>query len=237
MRRFPLALLSLLAAACVTEPAAAPPTPAAPAVAPVRVEVWHDTVCPWCRIGLHNLEVALAGLGDVPVEVIHHPYLLEPAMPPEGRDLKAHYAAKFGAERMAGMFERVTAAGAAAGVRFDFESMKVSPATVSSHALIEWAPPDRRAAVIAAVHKAHFEEGLNIGDAGVLASIAAAAGLDREAARAAVTDPTRLAELRRRAGEAAAAGVRGVPHFVIGGRALNGAQPPEVLRAAIAAAR
>lgn len=234
MIRVLLALSTLLAVACVSDPA--PPPPAVPAVAPVQVDVWHDTVCPWCRIGLHNLEVALAGLGDVPVELVHHPYLLEPDMPAEGRDLQAHYAAKFGADRMAGMFDRVTRAGAAAGVRFDFQSMKVSPATSASHALIEWAPSAKRAAVIAAVHKAHFEEGRNIGDAEVLSSIAASVGLDASEARTAVTDRTRLADLRRRAGEATAH-VRGVPHFVIGGRTLNGAQPPETLRAAILEAR
>lgn len=231
MTRVLVALLLLPTLACVTESVVPPPAPAA---APVRVEVWHDTVCPWCRIGLHNLQVALSQVGDVPVKVVHHPYLLEPDMPAEGRDLQAHYAAKFGPDRMAGMFERVTRAGEAAGVRFDYAKMKVAPSTVASHALIEWVPDDVRAVVIEAVQKAHFEEGRHIGDPEVLAAIAAQAGLEADVALTAVTDPALLGEVRRRAGEAAVAGVRGVPHFVIGGRTLNGAQSPEVLRAAIA---
>lgn len=243
MTRLFLPLMTLLAVACVKPEPAVAPAPSAPLVArapseqaAVRVEVWHDTICPWCRIGLHNLDVALSGMGDVAVEVVHHPYLLDPGAPAEGRDLQAHYGTMFGPEQLKAMNERVAQAGAAAGLNFEFSKMKVAPATVASHALIEWAPEGRRTAVTAAVQRAHFEEGHNIGDAQVLGDIAASLGLDRNAAVAAVTDPERLADIRRQAGQAQQAGVRGVPHFVVNGRALNGARSPEDLRAAIVAA-
>lgn len=232
-----VSLLAFLAVACVKpEPATPPPEPAPSEQAAVRVEVWHDTICPWCRIGLHNLEVALLGLGDVPVEVVHHPFLLDPDAPAEGRDLQAHYASMFGPERLRAMNDRVAQAGAAAGVKFEFDKMTVAPSTVASHALVDWAPDDRRAEVIAGVQRAHFEEGKNIGDAKVLGEVAAAAGLDATAAKEAAADEKRLAEVRRRALQARRAGVRGVPHFVIDGQALNGARDAAALREAILAA-
>ncbi len=236
MKRFlpwMFAAFAALAAACTTAPAE-PPAPAARQA--VRVEVWHDTVCPWCRIGLHNLEQALASLEGTEVDVVHRAYLLEPNMPPEGADMRERLGRKFGPEQLDAMFQRVTQAGAQYGVRFDFAKITRSPATQGSHALIDWAPDAKRAQVIAAVHRAHFEEGRDIGDPAVLAAIAGSAGLDAAAAKAAVTDPTRLERIRNEAAAAAQAGVRGVPYFVIGDQVLRGAQPPEAIRQAIRAA-
>lgn len=226
--------------ACVQEPAKAPQVAtksASPAAtAPIRIDVWHDTVCPWCRIGLHNLDAVVDAWDGAPLDVVFHPYLLEPDMPPEGADLRERLGRKYGLERVEAMFGRVTQAGAAYGIRFDFSKVQRTPSTVGSHALVEWSPPDRRDAVVEELHRAYFEEGRDIGDADVLAEIARAAGLDGAAARAAVTDPERLARVRSAASVAAQRGIGGVPHFVIGGRALHGAQSPEALRNAIRAA-
>src|SRR4051794_37427539 len=63
---FVLALLGLVALGCSEERSSSPPA-ASRAVenisaesTVVRLEVWHDTVCPWCAIGLHNLDTALS---------------------------------------------------------------------------------------------------------------------------------------------------------------------------------
>jgi predicted DsbA family dithiol-disulfide isomerase len=220
------------AAGCVEAPKAKEPPPGPT----VRVDVWHDTVCPWCRIGLHNLDTAIAGFQGARVEVVHHAYLLEPDAPPEGSDLRAHLAQKFGPNRVDAMLSRVSQAGAPYGIKFDWNAVAFSPSTAASHALIAWAPAEKRAAVVAAIHRAHFEEGKNLGDVNVLAAIARAAGLDEAAARAAITDPTRLAAVRAEAGNAAQRGISGVPHFEIGGRVLQGAQSPETIREALAGA-
>lgn len=238
MNRFLALLLPVLAIACMKDGPAAPAAPAEPPAlaTPVRVEVWHDTLCPWCRIGLHGLNVALDGLAEPPVEVVHHPFLLDPDAPAEGRDLRENLGAKVGADRVEAMFERAAQVGAAFGVRFDWASVRKSPATAPSHALIEWAPAAKRGAVVEAIQRAYFEQGRDIGDPAVLAAIAREQGLDEAQARVAVTDPQRLADVRRRAEEASRSGVRSVPRFVIGGRVIEGAQSPDALRDAIVAA-
>lgn len=247
-RRSALALLgvSALSAACDVAPAAprvapestAPaqraPSPSSPPA--LSVEVWHDTVCPWCRIGLHNLGVALDGLRDRGVAAVYRPFLLEPDAPPGGEDLRERLGRRYGAERLAGMFSNVSQAGARYGVRFDWERVRTAPQTAPSHALIEFAPEGRKRAVLDALHLAYFEQGRDIGDAGVLASIASELRLSESSAREAVTNAEVLASIRRRAAEAAARGIAGVPHFVIGGRTLHGAQGPDELRGAIEAA-
>lgn len=226
----------LLSVALLGCPKSQPAAPAKP-LPVVRVDVWHDTICPWCRIGLHNLDRVVAETKDVKVEVVHHAFLLDPETPPEGRDLRAYLGARFGADdRVNAMFERVSAAGAPFGVHFNWEKVRLSPDTTASHTLISWAPIEKRAALVAALHKAHFEAGENLGDVGVLARLAKEAGLDEAGARAAVSDATRRENTRAEARIAASQGITGVPHFVIGGQTLNGAQPPEALSAAIRAA-
>lgn len=219
-------------AACTPAVSGAPPAPR------VTVEVWHDVVCPWCRIGLHNLEAVLAADAATfaHVDVVIHPYLLDPDVPPEGQDLRARLAGKYGAERVEAMFARVARAGAADGVEFRWDRVKVAPNTVPGHALVAWAPADKRLAVLEALHRAYFEEGVDVGDVAVLEAIAVGLGLDGAAARAAVTDPARLAAVRAEAERANALGIHGVPHFVVGGRALHGAQDQEALAAALDAA-
>ncbi len=227
--RLSLLVIALSLVACTrAQPAVPVPT--------VRVDVWHDTICPWCRIGLHNLDTVVAETKDVRVDVVHHAFLLDPETPPEGRDFRAHLGAKFGGvDRLEAMFERVSAAGAPYGVRFAWDKVRVSPDTTPSHVLLAWAPVEQRAGLLEAIHRAHFEDGQNLGDVEVLTGLARARGLDADAARAALNDPARRAAARSEAADATTRGITGVPHFVIGGQALNGAQSPQALAAAIRA--
>jgi len=232
-----LALLLCALAACSTS---APQRPAAPeaAVAPkvVRVDVWHDLVCPWCRMGLHNLDAAVAGLKDVRVEVVHHAYQLEPGAPQSGTDMRRHLEEQFGADKVDAMLARVTQAGAQSGVVFHWDAVKVSPNTAAAHALVEWAPRGKRSAVVAGLHRAHFDEGKNLGDPEVLAAVAAAAGLDGAAARGAVQDPSRLDGVRAAGQAASARGITGVPYYEVGGRVLRGSQSAAALTETLKAA-
>ena len=108
--------------------------------------MWHDLVCPWCRIGLHTLDTAVATTTTAQVEVVHHPFQLEPDAPLSGTDMRAHLAEKFGADKLDAMLARVSQAGARHGVTFHWDAVKVSPNTASAHAVLDWAPSDRRAA-------------------------------------------------------------------------------------------
>lgn len=224
--------LVLTSAAAVA--ACLPPEKRAQA-APLEIEVWHDFICPWCRIGLHNLGVVLADWKGPRVEVRLHPYLLNPDTPPEGRDLRAELDGKYGrgtgvADRM---FTRVSQAGARHGVRFRWEKVRVSPRTAPAHALVSGLEPGAQWRLLEALHVAYFEEGENFGDLDVLARIAAKAGVDEKRARSLASDPERLRIVREQAARAPSLGIRGVPHFRIGDEVIRGAQPPSALREAI----
>ena len=199
----------------------------------MHIDVYHDTVCPWCRIGLHNLAKALEGWQGPAVTVRLRPFLLDPDSPPEGYDLREHLAAKYGAVDLEPMFERVTQAGARIGVKFDFAKVTRMPDTRLSHVLIEAAGDALALPVAEALHKAYFEEGRDISADKVLLEAAVKGGMDKPAARAAITACDATGFIRSDARAATRKGVRAVPHFVIGRQVLTGAQPVEVLRAAL----
>src|SRR5262245_56150129 len=97
----------------------------------VSVDVVSDVVCPWCIIGQMRLHAAIAMIGDVDVEVRWRPFQLDPSIPREGMDRKRYMLDKFGSEeRLRQIHERVEALGAAAGINFAFDAIKVAANTL-----------------------------------------------------------------------------------------------------------
>ena len=199
----------------------------------VRVDVISDTVCPWCYIGKRRLEKAIAGKSEeLQVEVVFHPFQLDPSIPKEGRDADAHYAAKFGdLSRFEQMREHVAAVGREEGIAFDWKAQKRAPNTFDSHRLALYAADyGKQLEVIEALFAAHFEKGLDVGSEDTLVSIATEAGLDAEQTRAFLRSDAGRQEVEALEAQARRLGVSGVPFFIVDGKwAVSGAQPPEVL--------
>ena len=101
------------------------------------------------------------------------------------------------------------------------------PNTRRSHAMIACAA-GAQSDVEERVLRAYFTEGRDIGDAEVLVSIAAEAGLDRAAARVAIDEPMLHKEIAALEARAQSWGISGVPAFVFERRYLvSGAQEPQ----------
>ncbi len=82
-----------------------------------------------------------------------------------------------------------------------------------------------------AVFSAYWQAGRDITQIETLVEIATSIGLDPDAFRAALTDPTYLDQVLADESFAARSGLSGVPAFIFGGRYLvSGAQPPYVLQ-------
>jgi predicted DsbA family dithiol-disulfide isomerase len=118
------------------------------------IDIFQDTVCPWCRIGKKNLMDALAKWTGEDVEIRYRSFQLDPTTPLEGRPFKAIMESKFGnnPERLQAMLQQVTGAGAAVGVNFDFSGVELSPNTLKSHQLIVLAPEDKKKDVVDAIY-------------------------------------------------------------------------------------
>jgi predicted DsbA family dithiol-disulfide isomerase len=118
------------------------------------------------------------------------------------------------------------------GIR-DLKIHERSPNTRAALAVAERARdegrlhPFRRAAM-----DAHWREGLDLEDRGVLSACAAQAGLDPARAIAAIGDPVYEARVDAMGHEARRAGVTGIPTLLVGRRRVVGCQPYEVFAAA-----
>jgi predicted DsbA family dithiol-disulfide isomerase len=200
----------------------------------MRLLLFHDPICPWCRIGRHHLRAALATSGAAtPVTLQLHPFLLNPDLGPEGTDFRAYLAAKFGAGSYDGMTRRLTELGTSLGLPFAFDDIRRIPDSKRIHALVAALPEAARFSALAQLQDAYFAEGADVGAESYLVELAARHGLDAASASAAITDPDRLARVRAQHREALEAGVSGVPCLIIDDRfAVTGAQPPEVLQRA-----
>jgi predicted DsbA family dithiol-disulfide isomerase len=197
----------------------------------MKIDIYQDTVCPWCRIGKRHLQIALQSWGGDPVTIAYHPFFLNPDIPPEGYDFRAYMTAKSG-ERILpeSWFSRPREIGRRVGLIFDFEKVERAPNTLLSHELIALTPEDRREAMIDAVYAAYFEHGQDIGQVDVLVALAEAQGLNPVEIRAGLAAHTTASKVLSEIEAAVDLGITGVPFFVINDRyAFSGAQQPEAI--------
>lgn len=198
----------------------------------IHIDIFSDTICPWCLIGKRRLEKALAQRPDLDVTIHWRTFQLNPQMPDNGMDRETYLAMKFGGTDNAGMvYNRIREAGAEEGVDFAFEDIKRTPNTIDSHRLIRWAAgQDKESEVVEALFQAYFLRGEDIGNIEVLVAAAESVGLDPGEARAFLESEALKAELRDEDRQARGLGIDGVPCFIFNGRhALAGAQPPKIL--------
>ncbi len=197
----------------------------------VPLDILSDPICPWCYIGHAQLSRALEAAPGHPFALAWHPFMLNPAMAPEGMDRRAYLEAKFGGrEAAARVYARIDQAAQGAGLDLDLGAIERTPSTLDAHRLIHWAGIEgRQTAVVARLFAAYFREGRDIGDRAVLRRIAEAAGLDGVAIARLLASDADADDIRARDAHARERGVSGVPTFVVARRhVVTGAQPPEL---------
>jgi len=200
----------------------------------MHIDLFSDTVCPWCRIGKRHLELALAEWAREtaePVTLRYRSFFLDPTIPPEGRDFRGHMTAKGGGRvPLEQFFAAPRERGAAVDLTFNFEAIGKAPNTLLSHRLVYIAPEAKRGALLDALYAAYFEFGRDVGDLDVLVDVAAAAGLDADETRTQLAGDAGTAEVLADIEFARQVGISGVPFFIFNDRlAFSGAQPPEVI--------
>ena len=197
------------------------------------IEVYSDTVCPWCFVGFARLQQALARRPDLDVQVVWLPFELNPEMPRDGEDRAAWMQRRFGdVNKFAAAQGSLRDMGSELGIQFDFARIQRMPNTRRSHALIAFAAgvgAGLQTEVKRRILAAYFSEGRDIGDPATLREIAAEAGLDPAGAAAALDDAAvhdRIVALERQAHDW---GISGVPTFIFDRRlAFSGGQPVDV---------
>jgi predicted DsbA family dithiol-disulfide isomerase len=207
-----------------------------PDTQPVRIDVVSDVVCPWCFIGKHRLEKALALRPGVAVEVHWRPYFLNDWIPREGISREQYLTNKFGSpERYKGIAQRVTAAAAEEGLVYAADKVKRQPNTLDCHRLIRWAELEGKAGEMKQkLMDLYFTQGADLTDRDTLVQAAVSVGLHAETVREGLASDQDIAAIEQEALSAKEAGIEGVPCFIFGGKfAVSGAQSPEYLAEAI----
>lgn len=198
----------------------------------MRIDIYADTICPWCLIGKRRLERALAERPQRDVAITWRAFQLNPNMPQEGMERSHYMELKFGgADRARQVYEPVLAAGAAEGIAFAFDRMLRTPNTALSHRLVRYATAQGRGeAAMEAVFQAYFTEAQDIGDTGVLLEVGEAIGLERPGLEAFLGGTEGLLEVLAEDARAREIGIQGVPTYIFAQQyVLSGAHPPEVL--------
>ncbi|MDE2007017.1 MAG: DsbA family protein, partial [Rhodospirillales bacterium] len=143
----------------------------APPKARLSLEVVVDLVCPWCFLGTRRLRRTLRRRPDLMVDILWHPFLLNPDMPRVGMSRGEYVVRKFGGEdRAQRLYASIAEIGRAEGVTFRFERIRRTPCSIDAHRLVRLAARQHRAdPVVDALFTAHFSDGHDIGDPAVLA--------------------------------------------------------------------
>ncbi len=200
----------------------------------LTIDVVSDVVCPWCYVGKRRLERALALLAvqhpDVDPEVRWHTFQLNPDMTPEGMARADYVRNKFGDEGSA-IYERVAGVGKEVGIPFAFDRIVRQPNTVVAHSLIAVSEPGMaQDAMVEALFKAYFLEGLDLTQASVLLDIAESAGMDRMVAEQHLQNSALHSQTIDSDKAAREMGITGVPFFIFNRQVgLSGAHESETL--------
>lgn len=208
----------------------------------MRIELWTDIICPWCGLGSHVLDKALARFGHRrDVELIRRSFVLDESLP-EGftlpvlevlRSRKGVTDAQ--ARQLTGQVEALAER---EGVRpYRVLDNRVGN-TLLAHTLAAWATElGRGSEVWHALYRAYWAEALSIFDIDSLVAIATEQGLDAERARVALTSRRYESKIRADGREARELGATGVPFILIDRRsAVRGAWSVDALVQALEAA-
>ena len=210
----------------------------------LHIDIWSDVMCPWCAVGYANFVKAQAMLGDdIALTLRWMPFELDPATPPEGTSKQHRLETVYGytPDQAREASARMLEAAREAGFPLDYEGAADTPPepmmwnTFAAHKLLrrayEQGGADVQTALKLALFKAHFRERRNVSDPAVLYAIADGVdGLTSEDAARALEDEALARTVRQEQQQVRAAGLSGVPTFIVAGKyALQGAQPPEAL--------
>ncbi|KAF9873568.1 dsba oxidoreductase [Colletotrichum karsti] len=198
-----------------------------------NIKVISDPVCPFCYLGKARLNRAIdvykktypAGKDDN-FNVTWQAYYLDPTAPKKGVPVNERMAARFGAERLEMMHDRMKKLGAAEGFNFTFDG-KVGH-TRDAHRAVQLAKtkgPEVENAVMTSIMKSYFEEGGDVTSWDMIVDAAVKGGLEKEEVKKWLEEGKGGAEVDKQVEDAYRKGVRGVPHFVINDKyEIGGAQ-------------
>jgi predicted DsbA family dithiol-disulfide isomerase len=190
----------------------------------LKLTMFSDFICPFCYIGF---EVVRKLKPEFDIELDWRGYQIHPEWPAEGMPASEYRA--MDARTRQQVWERIQTLANDAGF-----SMKPPELLMNSRLSLEAAEFAKQAGAGEAfeerVYRAYFQEGLNIGDRGVLGDLGQDVGLSRDELHQALAANRYSMKIKNAALAAHQRGVSGVPTFFVGNFPMVGAQSETVMR-------
>ena len=201
----------------------------------IKIDYVSDVACPWCAVGLGNLNQAMAELSDkANFEVHFHPFELNRNMPMGGQDATEHLTEKYGltAEQVKANQANIRAKALEAGFAFHPEGRKRVYNTFDCHRLLYWAAKEydlqKQAALKKELLNTYFCLAVNLDDQENLLDAVIRAGLEKERAQEILQGEEFASEVREEEATYTDAGINSVPAIILDNQyLLQGAQPPQ----------
>ncbi|MCJ1320755.1 hypothetical protein MMC15_006096 [Xylographa vitiligo] len=200
-----------------------------------KISIVSDTVCPWCYVGKNKLDRGIAAYKAAhpsaadTFSITWNPFYLNPDAPSTGIDKSNYYKTKFGEQRTAMIFERLSSIGKEVGINFKFGGL--TGRTRDSHRLIQLGKkkgPDVQTRTVEELFSSYFENEQDITSHKVLEEAAVRAGLDRGEVKSWLQSDNGGKEVDREVREAQMKNISGVPNFTLQDMyEIGGAQDPE----------
>ncbi|MBU3612163.1 DsbA family oxidoreductase [Polynucleobacter sp. MG-27-Goln-C1] len=201
----------------------------------IKIDFVSDIACPWCAVGLGNLNKAIDLLKDKAIFEVHfRPFELNPNMPKGGQDVIEHLTEKYGlsAEQVKANQANIRAKALEAGFEFHPEGRKRVYNTFDAHRLLYWTMKEgdlqKQAALKNELLKTYFCLAISLDDQNNVLDAVTRAGLDRVRAQEVLANNEFAKEVRDEEATYTNAGISSVPSIIMNDQyLLQGAQPPD----------
>ena len=184
---------------------------------PIKIDIYSDTICPWCYIGHNKLLSAINSVSRFKCDLVWRPFQLNPDMPIEGMERQKYLEVKFGGKQKAkDTYQSIYNVGIENNIHFQFEKIKTTPNSFASHKLLAIAHRmNKQSSVVESLFYSYFIEGIDIGNMEQLIIIAKQHNIyDDKTMQYLKSDEDRDNLLSEEI-QARELGIKGVPCFII----------------------
>ena len=186
-------------------------------IQPITIDIYSDTICPWCYIGHNKLLSAINLASKFKFDLVWRPFQLNPDMPYEGMERQKYLEVKFGGKQKAkDTYQSIYNVGIENNIHFQFEKIKTTPNSFASHKLLAIAHRmNKQSPVLESLFYSYFIEGIDIGNMEQLIIIAKQHNIyDDKTMQYLKSDEDRNNLLSEEI-QARKLGIKGVPCFII----------------------
>ncbi len=162
----------------------------------IKIDIVSDVVCPWCAVGYQRLSNAIDELGIKDnVEVVWHPFQLNPDMPREGQNADQYLMNKYrlSKEKLQQTRNNMKNLGEEVGFKFDYFTNMKKLNTFNAHILLDYAKEfGKQTELKVRLQHAYFSERKDISNRNVLVRELDAVGLNVADAMARLDDESAI---------------------------------------------